>query len=436
MNQFLLQPTHEYLSLLSALIYLMMLFHLPYLGMVLGSSVLSTAYNKWKPGLSKDFINLAMGPPWVRVAFGLLPVLSLAVLYKMRLANTPIPVHLYLLRLSVLMAVGLVLLTVYRRTANFLFGAAGTLVLFVYSFHFIDVRALLIFPEKWFFLKAPLPYPLFSITPLIHFAAFLLLSAIITGAAILFFYTKWPEKRLAEDTPHYALLKYHGYGLLLAGSLLMPVVLFWDLYNLPNYSLSAGVFVIAGFLVVTLFLLTLAAVTMIKEHKAPVPRFVVISFLLALLVFGLVIGKDRTLQANSSRETFAVLNMDAQKVRNAEVSRREEIYAKNMIIDSAMGERIYTQICSACHSFDKKILGPPFNVVLPKYKGKKDDLIAFIKSPVKVDPNYTAMPNPGLTSIQVKAVVKFLMEKTGMEPAEPAEPAEKKPEDVEKTGGE
>jgi len=168
MNQFLLQPTYEYLSLLSALIYLMMLFHLPYLGMVLGSSVLSTAYNKWKPGLSKDFINLAVGKPWVWIAFGLLPVLALAVLYKMRLANTPIPVHLYLLRLSVLLVVGLILLTVYRRTANFLFGAAGTLVLFVYSFHFIDVRALLIFPEKWFFLKAPLPYPLFSITPLIH----------------------------------------------------------------------------------------------------------------------------------------------------------------------------------------------------------------------------------------------------------------------------
>lgn len=430
MNQFLLQPTYEYLSLLSALIYLMMLFHLPYLGMVLGSSVLSTAYNKWKPGLSKDLINLAVGPPWVRIAFGLMPVLSLAVLYKMRLANTPIPVHLYILRLSVLLAVGLALLTVYRRTANFLFGAAGTLVLFVYSFHFIDVRALLIFPEKWFFLKAPLPYPLFAITPLIHFVAFLLLSGIITGAAILFFYYKWPEKQLSEDTPHYALLKYHGFGLLLAGSLLMPVVVFWDLYNLPNYSLSVGVFVLAGLLVVALFLLTSAAAAMIKDHKAPAPRFGVVSFLLALLVFGLVIGKDRTLQANADRETFAVLKMDAQKALNTVVSKREEIYAKNMVIDAAMGERIYTQICTACHSFDKKILGPPFNDVLPKYEGKKDELIAFIKNPVKVDPNYTAMPNPGLTSIQVKAVVKFLMEKTGMEPAE------KKQEDAGKADGE
>ncbi len=433
MNQFLIQPTYEYLSLLSALIYLMMLFHLPYLGMVLGSSVLSTAYNKWKPGLSKDFINLAVGKPWIGIAFGLLPVLSLAVLYKMLLANTPIPVHLYLLRLSVLSAVGLILLGIYRRTGNFLFGAGGTLVLFVYSFHFINVRALLIFPEKWFFLKAPLPFPLFSITPLIHFAAFLLLSAIITGAAVLFFYYKWPEKRLAEDTPHFALMKYHGYGLVLVGSLSMPVVLFWDLYNLPNYSLSVGVFVLAAFLVIALFLLTSAAAAMIKDYNAPVPRFSVVSFLLALLVFGLVIGKDRTLQANAGEESIAVLKMDAQKARNAVVSKREEIYAKNMVIDAAMGERIYTQLCTACHSFDKKILGPSFNDVLPKYEGKKDELIAFIKNPVKVDPNYTAMPNPGLTSIQVKAVVKFLMEKTGMEPAEPAETGK---EDAGKTSGE
>ena len=55
---------------------------------------------------------------------------------------------------------------------------------------------------------------------------------------------------------------------------------------------------------------------MIKNFRTPIPRFSVISFLLALLLFGMVIGKDRMLQANASRETFAVLASDAEKARN------------------------------------------------------------------------------------------------------------------------
>ena len=423
LNQILTQPTQEYLSLISLLIYFMLLLHLPYMGMVFGSGLLSTAYRKWKPDLAKDFINLALGKPRVWITFGIIPVVALAFLYKMYFFNTPIPIHLYLLRLAGLLAAGLVLLAVYRRTAFIAAGAAGTLVILIYCFHFIDVGTLLIFPEKWFYLKGPLPYPLFSITPLIHFAAFLLLSVLATGAAILFFYYRWPEKRLPENTPHFAFLKYHGFGLLLAGSLLLPVIIFWDLFNLPPYALSIQVFVLAALLIVTLFLVTAAAAVMIRNYKVSQPRYSVVAFVLALLLFGLMIGKDRTLQANAGGETFSVLKMSAEKARNKLIAEREEIYAKNMVIDAAMGEKVFNDRCTACHSFDKRILGPPFNDVLPKYEGKKDELIAFIQNPVKKDPQYPSMPNPGLTPIQVKATVKFLMEKMGM-----ADPEENKGE--------
>lgn len=425
-NEFLAPPTFKYLHLVSYLVYFMLLLHLPYMGMVLGSSVFSLAYSKGKPQLSKDFMRLAMGRPFIWIAFGLLPPAALAFLYKMLLHNTPIHIHLYLLRLLGILAMGFILLTFYTIcTKCILVGAGGVLLVLFYCFHFVNLMALLIFPEKWAFIKEPIPFPLFSITPIIHFGGFLCLSFIITGAAVLFFYYKWPEKRLPEDTPHYSFLKYHGYGLLLAGSLLMPVVIFWDLYTLPGYSLSIGVFVISALIIITLFLLLAAAAVMIKNYSTPIPRFSVISFLLALLLFGLVIGKDRTLQANASRETFAVLASDAQKARNEAVAQREELYSRAMKIDEKLGEKIYNDVCTACHSFDQKILGPPFNDVLPKYKDKQDELIAFIRNPKKIDPQYTAMPNPGLTTIQTKSVVKFLMIKMGVETQEQEQPQEK-----------
>jgi cytochrome c551/c552 len=425
-NEFLVPTTFKYLHLVSYLVYFMLLFHLPYMGMVLGSSVFSLTYSKEKPRLSKDFMGLAMGRPRIWIAFGLLPPAALAFLYKMLLHNTPIHIHFYLLRLLGILALGFILLTFYTKCKRcILAGAGGVLLVLFYCFHLVNLMALLIFPEKWAFIKEPIPFPLFSITPIIHFGGFLCLSLIITGAAVLFFYYKWPEKQLPEDTPHYSFLKYHGYGLLLAGSLLMPVVIFWDLYTLPGYSLSIGVFVISALIIIILFLLLALAVVMIKNYSTPIPRFSVISFLLALLLFGLVIGKDRTLQANASRETFAVLASNAQKTRNEIVAKREELYSRAMKIDEKLGEKIYSDICTACHSFDQKILGPPFNDVLPKYIDKQDDLIAFIKKPTKIDPQYTAMPNPGLTTIQTKSVVKFLMIKMGVETQEQEQPQEK-----------
>jgi cytochrome c551/c552 len=430
-NEFLSEPNLRLLQLIPYLVYFMLLFHLPYMGMVLGSSGLSLVYGKHKPELSKDFIRLVMDKSrvWIMITFGLLPPVSLAFLYKMLLYNTPIAIHVYLLRILGILVIGFVLLSIYSflreplekknpKLGNLviLAGAGGILLVLFYCFHFVNLLALLIFPEKWSFIRLPIPYPLFSITPLIHFAGFILLSLIITGAAILFFYYRWPEKRLPEDTPHNTFLKYHGYGLLLAGALLLPLIIFWDLATLPGYSLSATVFILAGLTVPVLSFLGWAAVSMIRhtiKNRQARPRYSVPVFLLVLLLFGLVIGKNHALRANASRETIVVLVSDAQKARNEIISKREEIYAKNMVIDEKLGEQIYNERCTACHLFDKKIIGPPFNSVLPKYIDKQDELAAFIKNPVKVDPEYTAMPNPGLTTIQIRSVVKFLMIKMG-----------------------
>jgi cytochrome c len=381
------------------------------MGMVMVSSMMSAAYRKRKPELSKDFINLVMGKTGTWIAFGLLPGLALAVLYRMLLFNSAIPIHQYLFRLLGLQIAAVLLLMLYRKTTNLLIGAAGALLTLLYCFHLVNVMSFLVYPEKWPFEKMILPYPLFSITPLVQFGAFLFMSLILTGAAILFIYYKWSERKLKEESPHYNLLKYHGYGFLMGGASILPLMIFWDLATLPVYSLSIGVFVLSALVIFTLFLLLSASVSMVRHYKEAKPRYIVASFVLALVLFGLVIGKDRTLQANANLETVGVLKMDAQKTWDEEVGVREEIYAKTAGISAQKGEEIFNQKCTSCHAFDTKKLGPPLNSVLPKYVGKEEQLIEYIKNPVKIDPAYPAMPNPGLTGIRIKSVVKFLMGK-------------------------
>ncbi len=107
--------------------------------------------------------------------------------------------------------------------------------------------------------------------------------------------------------------------------------------------------------------------------------------------------------------------IDALKAENAILSKREELYAKNMVVDAAIGEQIYQAVCTACHAFDKVVLGPAHGKTLPKYLNDPEALVEFLKSPTKVDPAFPAMPNPGLTTFKIKSVVKYLMGTMGKE---------------------
>jgi cytochrome c len=46
---------------------------------------------------------------------------------------------------------------------------------------------------------------------------------------------------------------------------------------------------------------------------------------------------------------------------------------------------------------------------MPKYEGKKDLLVKFILNPVKINPDYPAMPNPGLKPKEAEAIAEYLL---------------------------
>ncbi len=428
-SKLLAPPTIKYLHFLTYIIYIMLMFHLTYIGMMLVSTILSVGYRKWKPELSDNFLRLISGNKSLWVILGIIPAVSLALLYKIMLYNTVIPIHLFLLRIMGLLALAFILLYIYIRRGNWIAGAASILVLLGYSFHFIDIEALLIFPEKWFFLKAPIPYPIYYITPLLHFGEFLFISFIITGGWILIYFFKWPETRLTENSPHFDIMKYHGYGLILAGSLPVPVLLLIDLFNLPDYALSIPVFIISAFIIILLSIMGYGALTNLLYKKNKISFFGTSAFILALLLFGLMNAGEVIIEHNSNIESEQVLLSNAEKNWTNFTFKHEGLYAKNQVVDEKMGEQIYKDKCSACHSFDKKVVGPAYNDVLPKYLTKQDELIAFVENPKKINPAFPVMPNPGLSPIQIKSVVKFLMQKISGNAATP--PSVKK-EEIEK----
>jgi cytochrome c551/c552 len=75
------------------------------------------------------------------------------------------------------------------------------------------------------------------------------------------------------------------------------------------------------------------------------------------------------------------------------------------------GKAVFDTVCAGCHRFDSRLVGPPFNEVVPKYKGDVEKLKRFIGNPVKVNPGYPSMPNLGLKEEEIDVVARYLLEK-------------------------
>ncbi len=73
------------------------------------------------------------------------------------------------------------------------------------------------------------------------------------------------------------------------------------------------------------------------------------------------------------------------------------------------GKKVFDTVCSVCHRFDSKVIGPALNEVVPKYKGDVAKLKGFIRNPVKVNPALPAMPKPAIKEDEVDAVARYLL---------------------------
>jgi cytochrome c551/c552 len=81
---------------------------------------------------------------------------------------------------------------------------------------------------------------------------------------------------------------------------------------------------------------------------------------------------------------------------------------------SFTGEEIYNSRCESCHLFDKKKVGPPYYETIPKYQGKKAELISFILHPTKKNSDYPPMQNPGLRAIEADSVATYILRRVAL----------------------
>ena len=229
----------------------------------------------------------------------------------------------------------------------------------------------------------------------------LLVSMGMTGIGLLFFSFVWESRK--EHTEEYAtFVRRLGTRLGVVGLLMLPVFVLFNVAAVSDAALSGTIYSITSTVVILFFL---AAHFIYGYHKSPQPVALTVGVALFLLATLLLVATDTVALGTATSKNAALLASNHDKAM-------EELKI-NMGVASVTftGEDIYTARCFACHLFDQKKVGPPYFKTIPKYEGKKAELVAFILNPIKVDPAYPPMPNQGLRPAEADSIASYIIRK-------------------------
>ena len=169
--------------------------------------------------------------------------------------------------------------------------------------------------------------------------------------------------------------------------------------SLPANAISGAVI---GYGVVALLLIFLAYHFLYVMTKESSLRFSGPLFYIILFALLCTVVKDQLAMSNATKVQAEVLSASFDKYLAA-------LEKSTGTVKQVSGQDIFNNICSACHRFDRKLVGPAYKNVLPKYEGHKSQLVAFIRNPVKKSPDFPPMPNPGLKPNEAEAVATYIL---------------------------
>jgi parallel beta-helix repeat protein len=77
------------------------------------------------------------------------------------------------------------------------------------------------------------------------------------------------------------------------------------------------------------------------------------------------------------------------------------------------GDEIWAGVCSGCHAYAFRLIGPPVKEIQEKYKGNPDGIVAYALAPKKIRDNFPPMPTQGhLGKERLTTVATWMLEMT------------------------
>ncbi len=439
LDNFVLPQSAHHMVLIKYLLVLTYLLLIPYLSVLMGSLIYSLYYKSKSEGnssayrLSKELIDLTTFHKGLAFSFGLVPLISASFGYAQLLHKTGVNVPEYLLIAALIFFFAILLVYTFKysfhlkdifksaeekkigedeRTqqeiSSYSFNAVAInkksgkyalLLLMLCLYIFIGSLELASNSAIWASGTSILNV-FFSLSALLGFLKFVAASLAFTPVIVMYKYFRNEGQFHLQDSSYTEFIK----GFVLPKALVFTLIylVLTVLYSVskPSTALSYNSFgyLVAGLLI--LLFVTSLLYQMLKQNNAGHSLSVMFLF---VIVFGIFIVKDQYSFDVATKQQFALLENNYIAF---ETKLMEEMGVASVSIS---GADIYNGRCIACHNFDKKLVGPPYNTTMPKYEGKKDQLVKYILNPVKVNPEYPPMPNQGLKPKEAEAVAEYLL---------------------------
>jgi len=333
----------------------------------------------------------------------LIPLLSMRFLWAPEFLFSPLPLTLPLLTF----AAGLLIRGALRfgsTTASSALLLSGAALLWL-QLHLLGALAMLATrPERWALVGR-------DITLLLSPETFL--NAALFGCIALLllclgsFYFRPPMERCAENFLSIAATM---------GLLALPPLLVLDLLFLPVAAISEGLIALAFAGTLLCLPIALALPNLFKGRR----NWTLSLMLGTAFVILAVVATGRTLAATAALADYKPFSPIVSRTAappapspTAQPGEQAKEMAARAQIDE--GEAIFNRVCSACHRWDSRVVGPALEGVLPEYREDRAALEAFLRSPQKVDPDFPPMPDPGLSDSEIEAVASYLLDRLEQE---------------------
>lgn len=446
LDNLVIPSTSKHLALLKIMLVLCMLIFLPFFGMLLGGTAFSVIFNSYGRKIknklfvrfAKDIIDKLALNRFVGVGLGVLPLLSITFVFAQLLFEVQVITVSLLFVSTLFMAIAVNFIYSYQSTfqiesliesfknltginrheletklpediADYEFdlkntnansGLYGFIMLLITGVFFAAGTTIALSSDRYQDFQN-ISQMFLSGATFVNFLMIIILSITITGTSILFFFFSWQGGIHEMDVQYTNFVKKVGGNIAFTGAALLPVFLFVNFIFTPNVSLSGSVFLYTGLALVSALLICNFLYAVIKNSDM---KYISVAFYMLIFCFGLFIMEYQSAFGTAARE-----NMEAITVKAEELEKQKK--GKTLNTAGVNGEEIFTRICSACHKFDVKLVGPPYNQTIPTFNGDVKKLSAWIQNPQKVFPDYPPMPNPGLKPKEADAVAKYLIDK-------------------------
>lgn len=354
--------------------------------------------------LSKEIMDIVLFNKSTGIMFCALPIMTIIIILAQIFQSQNNPNLGFLAYSLVLLLISLLLIYSYKnslyefRQVDFNSGLIGSIILFFSLWLFSAAMTSSVFTEASQTGNSTIH--LFSSVVLIRFILLILISVVINGSVLVFGIFNLRNVDPEADEEYTALAKGVSLRATFVASVLIPLLVLIDMMLLPEHSLSGSFFFYLILGLVFLFIAYHLLYMLYKKIDKTIAAYLLV--IVVLFVLTSVIN-DQMLIAGSNRVHYTMLNTNF-----------ENYLAELKGIDKAPvinAEEIYKVSCSSCHTFDKKLVGPPHNEVIPKYFNNENQLVAFIRNPVRVNNEYPPMPNPGLKPDEAKAVAEYIISK-------------------------